>query len=235
MKIHKSIDLGFLIPIGIGFLSLAGLGLLFLITQGDTPGTAPSATHTATSFKYFFLGTGTHTPKPTLKAGATTATFTGETSDDTAFISPTLELTPSTPDTLRSNPASTLTITPTAEQDLSFTAGKYDDTDERIVYDGDWVNDLLDTAYEETLFFSTLVGDTASFTFTGKQLQIGYLEEPTLGTITVTIDGTDYPFDQSTGTELSSPELPPGTHSALLTHKSGDLILLDYIVIIGSP
>ena len=129
----------------------------------------------------------------------------------------------------------TLTAEPTVDASEVFLAGKYDDPDNRIEYEGDWMGDLfVDGAYEETISSSTTIGDTASFTFVGNQIELGYLGDSDLGTAFISIDGIAYPpINQAIGSTWSSPQLASGQHSVVIRHQAGDLICVDYINVRG--
>lgn len=230
MKSWTNIAREFLVPIGIGVLSVAGIVLIALIVFFDKPQASSVADPTATPFKYLFLATETHTPEPKMKILTPTASTNNEPSNiaSTAFA-----MTPSDESSPEANDAPTATTPPAIDLNSVFIEGKYDDIDERVAYEGDWVNEIVETAYGESLFISSLTGDTAMFKFVGSQFHIGYLEDPGLGTINVSVDGVEYTLDQSTGVEWISPELPIGEHSVILTHESGDLIILDFIIIVA--
>jgi hypothetical protein len=223
---------GFLLPIGIGILSMAGIGFILWIVYFDTPTTDIPAEPSYTPFKYLLLAT--ETGVPSLEAQtpgrsvAPTKTPIVLFSDPTpAFGNPTETIT---------TPQATRTPTRTANKTSIFPAGKYDDMDERITYDGDWTRELLITdAYQGTISYSTTIGSSASFTFTGTQLQIGYLGEIDLGILLVFINGDEYALDQSSDIEWSSPELPFSTYSVELLHQDGEQVFFDYINIIGTP
>jgi hypothetical protein len=233
MAPRKFLDRDFIIPIGVTGLSIVGFGLVFFIfqiqeSQAELP---PEATDTP--FKYLFLGTVTSTPTFNLTEQAT--------GNETPAPERKVSSSPSsiTTEARTNQPGSELTITaslafigtPTLNPAI-FPAGKFDDIDDRIIYDGDWVSEIVDTAYGETLFISTVVGDTAGFTFTGTQFTIGYLEDPGLGIVTLIIDGTEYTLDQSSGFEWVSPALPPGEHTVSMIHETGEIIILDYLIIV---
>ncbi len=232
MSLRKILDRDFLLPIGVTGLSVAGFALVFFLfrMQESRAEIPPEATDTP--FKYLFLGTVTSTPTFNL------------TKQVTVNETPTLEMNASSfPSTITveagtNQPGSELTMTATLSiigsptlNPAIFPAGKFDDIDDRIIYDGDWVSEIVDTAYGETLFISTLVGDTAEFTFIGTQFTVGYLEDPGLGIVTLFIDGTEYTLDQSSGFGWVSPELPPGEHTVSMIHESGEIIILDYLII----
>jgi hypothetical protein len=236
MENKPTLDRGIIIPIGIGILSILGIVLIGMMVYFEQPSETGSVSPIVTPFKYLFLGTETPTPEP----DAETA---GRKEILTEVILP-----PGSPDPSTPQPDSTQigtgvsstgappveTSTPTAVSGSIFTEGEYDDIDDRITYEGDWVNEFVDFAYGETLFVSTSVGDRATFTFLGIQLLIGYLEDPELGVAIVSIDGLEYPFNQSTGSEWISPDLQFGEHNVIITHDDGDVIILDYILILGT-
>lgn len=233
MTPRKFLDRDFLIPIGVTGLSIIGFAFVFFLfrMQESRREVPPEATDTP--FKYLFLGTVTSTPTLNLTKQVTvneTPTLERNASSSPAF---------STAEAGTNQPGSELTMTATLAvigtptlNPAIFPAGKFDDIDDRILYDGDWVSEIVDTAYGETLFISTLVGDTAGFTFTGTQFTIGYLEDPGLGIVTIIIDGTEYTLDQSNGFEWVSPELPPGEHTVTMIHETGEIIILDYLIIL---
>ncbi len=231
-----TIDRGIIAPIGIGILSAAGIVLISLIVYFDEPQASSLADPTTTPFKYLFLATETHTPETEAKLVTPTVIATGESSngESAAIASPALVVTPNDESLPKTNATPTATNTPAIDLNSVFIEGKYDDIDERVVYEGSWINEIVESAYGETMFISTATGNTATFTFIGAQLQIGYLADPTFGMVLVSIDGIEYPLDQSNGSEWLSPKLQFGEHSVILTHESGELAVLDYIVILGS-
>ncbi len=236
MKNIPHIDRGILIPLGVGILSIAGIGLLLLIVRFDTPEAASSGEPTNTLFKYLFLATETYTPDPT----AQTASKKGIETETISFPNETTTAASESANEQSGTPTITTSIAPNATSaptvDINvFLVGKYDDIDDRIIYEGDWVNEIVEIAYNETLFISTKIGNKAGFRFTGQQFQIGYLEDPELGTAIVLIDNDEYSLDQSSNSGWLSPELPYGEHFVLITHESGEIIILDYITILASP
>jgi hypothetical protein len=124
---------------------------------------------------------------------------------------------------------------PTQDQSELFLAGKYDNNDARIEYEGDWTSELfVDGAYEETLSISTSTGNTATFIFVGNRIELGYFGYDELGTAIITIDGTAYPpVNQANGSTWLSPQLAAGQHSVVIRHQSGDMVCVDYIDVRG--
>lgn len=239
------IDHESLIPIGIGCLSIFGIALIALVfISGESKADAPIEM-TATPFKYLFLGAESpastselsaedsiNTPTEenvSLKQSAITATQTQSTLESAK---------PSATESTSAKVSVTATLsTPQATSAVTFdpsvfTTGKYNDFDDRILYDGFWVGDIVDTAFEQDISISTLTGDTAEFSFAGTQLKIGYPADSTLGIMNVTIDGVGYTLNQSSGSEWTSPKISFGEHAVTLTHQSGDTVILDYIIIL---
>lgn len=185
------------------------------VIVGTSTSTSASSTLSTTSTPG---GSGaTKTPASTASSPTATPSKTGATT---------------TPASSTSSPTVTPRRTGTATTSSTI---KIDDFDDFILYDGGWIGETVDTAYEGTLSISIFIDDTATFTFTGTQFIIGYVPDPQLGTMTITIDGNNQTLNQSTGSEWSSPKLSPGEHSVTLTHATGEIIYLDYITLIGSP
>jgi hypothetical protein len=111
-----------------------------------------------------------------------------------------------------------------------------DDTYFELLYDGDWVaqSDVSDT-YQNTLHISFTVGSSVSFTFVGEQVIVSYQSGPSLGGVTITLDGLEFDVDQSSpNTQLvnwTSAILVRGQHTLVLTHENGGSVNLDSITI----
>jgi len=128
------------------------------------------------------------------------------------------------------------TATPTASATLSSVLSKVDDTYFELLYDGDWnAQSNVTDAYQNTLHISFTVGNSVSYTFTGQQVIISFQSGPSLGRISITLDGLQFEIDQSSGnTELvdwQSAILIRGTHTVVIEHISGGSINLDSITI----
>lgn len=233
-----------ILPIGIAILSIIGIVSMVLIYFIRKPQAELPPEATSTPFKFLFLGTLTSTQAPT------TVVQSHKEKTPTLPARPTNEASQSSEQTLtptpksRSGEGATSAQSPTsapgetstpATNATTSSAIKIDDFDDVILYDGGWVNETVAAAYEETLSISIFIDDTATFTFTGTQFIIGYVADPDLGTMTITIDGKNQTLNQSTGSEWASPKLSLGDHSITLTHTSGEIIYLDYITILGSP
>jgi hypothetical protein len=235
MNDEKRIDISILIPIGLGVFSAVGICLALLIGYSNRPQAAIPIEQTATLFRYLFLGTETLTPDPTLETSTPEEVFTEE---PPALIT-------STQDELSSAPViptqtralagnSTPAPPPTVDTTSAFAAGKYDDTNSYLEYNGDWISELfVDGVYQETLYISAEIANNVTFTFAGKQIIIGYLGDVDFGTIAITIDNDEFTLDQSDGSEWISPQLTQGNHSVVIIHESGDFVNLDYIQVLN--
>lgn len=249
MNTNLRLDRDILIPVAAAMLSTIGLCIVLWIGLRPAPEPAPVDEPTAPAFKFQLLATETHTPDLSLVTElpedffpeATTEPEVFLTEDSESFedpgLSPTLAEDPeffATDEPLDPTEEPELTEEPNLEEedDLVFQAGVYDDTDYRIDYIGDWTSDLFTSgAYEETLSVSLSAGNTASFTFMGRQVVIGYLgsSEEDLGTAIVSIDGNPHQLDQGVGNNWTSPQLAFGEHIVVITHQAGDLLFLDHV------
>jgi hypothetical protein len=131
-------------------------------------------------------------------------------------------------------PSTAVTVTATT---ASTAAERLDNTDPLLDYDGDWAHQSnVAGAYQGTLSVSTEVDSDLIFTFTGRQLIIGYVGGAGLGTLAISIDDNDFQLNQSTGREWTSPQLPETEdgHLVIIFHESGTSVNLDYISIISS-
>jgi hypothetical protein len=249
MNDNKRVDISILIPIGIGAFSVMGICLALLIGYLNRPQTDIPVEQTAAPFKYHFLGTETFTPDPELETATPEDVFTEKptaSATPVVLITATQEKFPSSPAiptqtsifTGNATPIPThtsiSTSLPTDEETFTLEAGKYDDTNSYLEYDGDWVSELfVEGVYQETLYISTEIANSVTFTFTGKQVIIGYLGDIDFGTIAITIDDDEFTRDQSSGSEWISPQLTQGNHSVVIIHESGDFVNLDYIQILN--
>jgi hypothetical protein len=248
------LDRSLLIPIGIGVFSMVGILIVMLAVYLEEPPTAIPVDPTVTPFKYILLATETLVPDPELETVPSEETISEE---PTNPISPILPVTseatfPALPTTAPSRipilatntvqasistPAivtATFTGTAPATTTSSLTQ-KYDETDEFLEYDGDWVSRTgVGNAYQGTLSVSNQVGSDVIFSFEGQQIVIGYLGEPGLGSLTISIDDDEFLLNQSAGNKWVSPQFPAGEHFVILIHEDGDTINLDYVEIIRS-
>ena len=188
-----------------------------------------------------FLATATRssslsTPTPPLFG----STPTRSSSVSTPLILSTSNLT-NTPsgNVLRTNtPGSAPTSTATNSTVAAFNT--YDDTDPRLLYSGTWAPQTNVTgAHQGTLHVSNSIGDSVTFTFTGSEIHLFYQAGPSLGDITITIDGLGSPPISQSQAQTQIKEWVPtnllssGTHSIVITHSGGGSANIDSLVIPG--
>jgi hypothetical protein len=118
--------------------------------------------------------------------------------------------------------------------------GTYDDRNAQIVYTGTWLAQAMTGNYLNTEKYSTLIGSTAQFTFTGENVSVLYRSYPTVfGIMGVNIDGVDVAtINQLTSAQKkqlrwSSGDLGAGVHTLTLTHMTGTYVTLDGIIVSG--
>ncbi|MBK9927304.1 MAG: hypothetical protein IPP66_18700 [Anaerolineales bacterium] len=241
MNKKLSIDIGVIAPILLGIFSLLGICIVAgaWLYKGQRAPAQVAAT--ATPFRYVYLGTepglSTLTPEPT---ATLVILLPPEETDEPEFIltsePPPIAL--PTTNTNNSSPTQTpvkntaATITPTIQAVLS----KVDDTYFEIIYDGEWVEqDNVTGAHQNTLHISFTAGNAALFTFVGQQVIVSYQAGPSLGSININLDGTEYPVDQSNSATESmdwrSPVLTRGTHTLYIEHSTGGSVNIDSISI----
>ena len=235
MEKKPSIDLGVLGPIALGLLSIAGiLAVYFFGVNASRP--VGETVSTETPFRYVYLGTepglSTLTPEPTLTPIVIIPV-------DPADFPPASEppfLTSVPPLVELSTRPPVRTSTPTATETLQAVLSKFDDTYYEILYNGDWTSqsNVTDT-YQNTLHISFKAGNNASFTFVGQQVIVTYQAGPSLGRISINLDGLIVELDQANTTSQlinwTSPILVKGTHTIIITHLSGGSVNLDSITI----
>jgi hypothetical protein len=162
-------------------------------------------------------GIPTQTPTPS-ETFTPTYTFT-----PSSTLSPTETLTPS------------ITPTPTVTPEPS-TAGKYDDSNPVINYNG-WIGHSLTGMFMDTEHYSQKLNNTASMIFNGTGFSIFFRRAATFGVIELLVDnvsvGTvnEYSASEIRGQSWVSGDFAPGDHTLTLRHMSGTTIVLDAILI----
>jgi hypothetical protein len=251
MDDQPTIDRGILIPIFIGGLSIIGIMVVLLI--GRTLNSPPpvSASPSATAFQYIYLGTEPAITTPLTEESAFPLPTEPPVEATSVFLSPTspsvstpIILTkPNTTQTstsivLRTNtPIGLATSTATLSSPVA--ANTYDDTDSRISYSSGWsLQPDVNGAYQGTLHISNANGNTVTFTFTGQEIHLFYQAGPSLGSMTITIDGLGPPAisqaqNQTQIKEWASGSLSAGTHSIVIAHSGGGSINIDSLVVPG--
>ena len=235
MQPRSPFDAKLLIPIGVGAVSILGIGLILLTSDLSESLIPPMAAPTAIPSNVSPLETWTLPPPlsatPTLEGTPPIATRTSLTS----YTGPPAETFPST-STLVTESRPAPSATPAPDQPQPFPAGKYDDMDPNIAYDRYWVvikTAGTENAYKGALHVSASMGSEAFFRFTGQQFYLGYQRGRNFGTVTVIIDDQSYSFhEQAFDLIWRSPPLSPGTHFVRIIHESGESINLDYIQVL---
>jgi hypothetical protein len=256
-----TIDRSILLPIILGGFSIIGIIVVLLIGRSLNSPPPVSATPSATAFQYIYLGTEPAITTPlTEESGVPFPTEVPVEVTPSAFPSPTFPLSPvassaspsvatpiilTSPNTTRTATSSVLrtntpvgSVTLTATLSTPVAANTYDDTDTRLAYSTGWVSQTgVSGAYQETLHISNANGNTVTFSFIGQEFHLFYQAGPSLGSITITIDGLGGPaVSQAQGqTQIKEwqPDnlLPAGTHSIVITHSGGGSINIDSLVV----
>ena len=232
MENKPAFDRSLLIPIFIGFASLMGICLVLIAVRFSALRGAIQADETRTPVKYQYVATepgiAIPTDAPLAKVTATETEIPTLVSIDlpparTATNAPTLVVVPN----VTKVPA---TASPTA-QALNV---KYDDTDFKFNYTGNWISQTsVSGAFQNTLHVSNTIGDSVQLSFVGQKIRIVYQAGLSLGAIAIKLDSVDFTLDQSdTETvvaEWESPVLVLSSHSITITHISGGSINIDSI------
>jgi hypothetical protein len=240
MNIRKLFDPGIVFSILLSMLSLFGICVVLGVWLYNNERIPVQASETETPFQYVYLGT-----EPSV------LTLTPEMTD-TPIFTPTSAPSPlviSSPTKLVS-PVSTLartaispatatlarTATPSATATSSSILSQFDDTYFELLYDGDWTT-LSDVtgAYQDTLHISYTVGNSVLFTFVGEKVDIVYQTGPSLGQISINLDGfvaeVSEASNQTQFQKWESAPLVRVTHELLIEHLSGGSVNLDSIII----
>lgn len=234
MTDRPSFDRSLLIPIVFGVFSIFGICLVLILGRIASTREGVEVVDTATPFEYIFLGT-----EPAI-VSATPEEEQEEEADENA--TPTVTALsfpgPDTPEVTETE--STLVVlvtpTPTPGSNAPLNPGTYDDTEARILYDGDWIVQRgVPGAFQNSLHVSSVLGNTFTIRFIGQQIRLFYQPGSGLGTIEINLDGVQFELDQSgddsTTAEWSSPLLINGTHTFVVRHLSGGAVNLDQIIV----
>jgi hypothetical protein len=240
------IDRGIVIPILISAFSIIGIIIVLIIGRSLNSPAAVAVSPSATPFEFIYLGTEPDITTPLVESSGiapsteeATPIFGPPTSP--SISTPLILTQPSVVNTstgiiLRTNTPGGV-VTSTSTSSTAVVAGTYDDTDSRLVYSGNWVSQTnVSGAIQGTLHISSTIGDFVSFTFTGQEIHLFYQAGPSLGAITITIDGLGAPpLDQSQSQtqfkEWISNTLTPGTHSIVITHYGGGSVNIDSLLV----
>ncbi len=118
--------------------------------------------------------------------------------------------------------------------------GIYDDTYFNWSYVGSWTAYNGIGPYDNTTHYTSTVGDTATFTFSGTQFILTYTQNTDRGSIGVNVDGSQVATINANGTlqwqkTYASPNYPSGTHVVQLTYiGGGNYIDVDAIRILAN-
>lgn len=234
-----------LIPILIGGFSLIGIIAVLLIARSLSSPAEVVPTPSETAVAYIFLGTEPAITTPLVEGSELAPTDDILAPGDAPALSTPTRSAASTPIILTqlnvtNTPAGLVSRTNTPNRPTATAVSgtfTYDDTDQRLIYTGAWMGDPnISEAYQGTLHISTGLGDSVTFAFTGQRIHMFYQAGPSLGTISITIDGNqpillNQTQAQTEIKEWISDTLPSGTHSILVQHFSGGSVNIDSFVV----
>ena len=232
MDKKPSIDLEIVVPILLGVFSIMGICVIAVFGWINNSRVPIQVDATQTPPRFIFLGTepgaATLTPENTstpIVLNTPAPLLNTKTSVSTSVI-----ILPSL--TLAQTSIAFATITPT----IPFVLSKFDDTSSSLLYDGDWTSQSnVNGAHQNTLHISFTVGSTVSFTATGQRVIISYQSGPSLGRISINLDGLVFEVDQSnTKTQIEnwqSQLLVKAAHTVTIEHISGGSVNIDSITI----
>ncbi len=148
--------------------------------------------------------------------------------------------TPTASNTYTPTKTRTPTSTMTPRQPVGY--GTYDERSAEVIYTGSWMAQSVSGNYANTEKYSTVVGSSANFTFSGENIIVIYRGYPSaFGLMEVRIDGSVVAtINQNTSTQQkqlrwNSGNLGAGTHTLILTHMTGPYISLDGIIVNAPP
>jgi hypothetical protein len=243
------LDRSLLIPIGIGIFSIVGILIVILAVLIDQPQAEVPAQPTVTPFKFILLATETFASDPALETHTPEGSLPNEPPIPISTVASGFPAFPTqapsqipilATNTVQSSIPAPAEVTATMTSSVAGTTvsgftQKYDNVDQLLLYYGNWVSRTdVANAYQGTLHVSNRVGNDVAFSFVGQQIAIGYLGEPGLGSITISIDDDEFRLNQSGGNRWLSPEFSSTEHFVILLHEEGDTINLDYVEIIQS-
>jgi cytoskeletal protein RodZ len=260
MDNQPTLDRGIVLPILLGGFSILGIIVVLLIGRSLNSPPPVSASPSATAFQYIYLGTEPAITTPlTEESGIPFPTEPPVEVTPSAFLSPTPAFSLASPTSpsvstpiILTKPNTTRTstsvvqrtntpigpATSTATLSTPVAANTYDDTDSRLAYSSGWVSQTgVSGAYQGTLHISNANGNNVTFTFTGQEIHLFYQAGPSLGSITVTVDGLGGPAISQAQNQTQIKEWEPdnllavGTHLIVITHSAGGSINIDSLVV----
>jgi hypothetical protein len=242
---NKSFDRSLLIPIGVGVFALMGMCLILVAGRITALRANVQEVPTATPFKFALVGTEPAITTVTLEPTefATPVLLSPAATNALSSTPITLNTSTRTPVAAATTPAAktnTPTRTATSASTAPLQSNTYDDVDAHIIYAGDWTTQSnVSGAYQNTLHVSTTLGNTVTFRFIGQEMRLFFQAGPSLGTIRLNLDGTNYDMNENNVTtetyEWVLPSVTNGTHTVTITHLSGGSVNVDYIIIPEVP
>ena len=120
--------------------------------------------------------------------------------------------------------------------------GIYDDVDPGWNYTGSWASaNGFGGAYNSSLHYTAIVGDAATFMFSGTQFKLTYTQDTNRGNIDVYVNGNKIATINANGTFVwqkiyTSPIFLAGTHVVQFKHAGGGTYIdIDALQILNSP
>jgi hypothetical protein len=261
MDKQPTFDRSLLIPIGVAVFSLIGICMILVAGRVTALRANVQEVPTATPFKYALVGTEPAITTVTLEPTGFTspesteppvvfATSTNSSLSTPILLSPVATGSLSTAQTsTRTTPAGTTspvtptktpTRTPTSESSAPLNEGTFDDTYDHFTYSGDWdAQTGVPGAYNNTLHVSSTLGNSITFRFIGQELRLFFQAGPSLGSIRLKLDETNYDMNEFNATtqtyEWVLPSVTNGTHTVSISHLNGGSVNVDYIIIPEVP
>lgn len=234
MDDKPSVDRALIIPILVGGFAILGIALVLLALRLSAPRANVQSAPTPTPLKYQYLGTEPVVAQPTEAPPADDSTPTTTATPTEFFLVETAASPFATPALLTATATHTrLTSTATASP-LGVT---YDDVDARFTYVGNWLAQTgVNGTYKNTLHISSTIGDSVQVIFFGQKMRIAFQAGPSLGTVAIRLDSTDFVLEQTAvetrNSEWESPVLTLANHLVTITHISGGSINIDSLTVI---
>jgi hypothetical protein len=117
--------------------------------------------------------------------------------------------------------------------------GKYDGTHSGWTFTGGWSHYTTSGPYNNTLTYSSTVGNEATFVITGSQFKLTYGQYTNRGVVDIYVDGVLVHSLNENGAlqwqkTWTSNDLGAGTHTLRFVHASGTMVDLDAIEVFGA-
>ena len=225
-------DPSLLFPIVIAGCSVVGILMILLTLRISSSRGSIQTIPTNTPLQFQYLGTepGIAEPTEATPASEESPAITEEPTE--FFLPPTATISfEETPLVLATNTLSTATLT---VQPLGTI---YDDADPTLFYTGNWIpqKDVFGV-YNNTLHISSTIGNAIQLFFYGEKIRLTYQAGPSLGTVAIKLDTSDFTLNQAAADtsagEWESPTQPLVNHTLTITHISGGSVNIDSLVIV---